>query len=144
MIDSHEISLEEHVRWFTRANQDPSCRWLLYSVGGTPAGVGYITDISSDRRTARWGFYKAPESPAGTGSQLCCETLAFAFSELPLDKIFGDVLLTNEVSISIHRKLGFVIVDGSDDRMHASEADSRLIRFEIERCVWERRNKASS
>lgn len=144
MIDSHEISLEEHVGWFARANKDSSCRWLLYSAGGTPAGVGYITDVSSDKRTARWGFYKAPESPAGTGFQLCYETLAFAFTELPLDKLFGDVLRSNEASIRIHRKLGFVIVNGSEDRKHALEADCRLIRFEIARCVWERRNNASS
>ena len=135
MVDSHVITPSEHLAWFSRVQVDSTCRWLLYSHDERPAGVGYVTDIAAESRTAHWGFYKSPDSPPGTGSRLCAETLDYAFGELPLDEIVGDVLATNAASIRIHRKFGFAMVK-AESGDNGAMSSNRILRFELTRHAW--------
>ncbi|MFC7590106.1 GNAT family N-acetyltransferase [Nonomuraea antimicrobica] len=52
---THEISRDEHTRWWAATLADATRRVLIYDHDGAPAGVVHYTDVLPG--TARWGFY---------------------------------------------------------------------------------------
>lgn len=106
MLTQHEISLEEHSRWFAKATKDPVRHLLVYEQNAVPIGFINIHQIASGG-IANWGFYASPNAPKGTGRQLGHTTLHFAFHEAGLHKLCGQALAYNERSIRFHLSLGF-------------------------------------
>ena len=106
MYTQHEISLEEHARWFTQESQDPDRHLLLFEIDTTPLGFINIQQISSGG-IADWGFYVAPGAPKGTGHALGQATLQYAFAMAGLQKLCSQALAFNERSIRFHLRLGF-------------------------------------
>ena len=106
MLTQHEISLEEHTRWFHRASQDPSRHLLLFENGAVPLGFVHIHQIAPGG-VADWGFYVAPDAPRGTGRQLGRAALHHAFVQAGLHKLCGQALASNERSIRFHLSQGF-------------------------------------
>jgi UDP-4-amino-4,6-dideoxy-N-acetyl-beta-L-altrosamine N-acetyltransferase len=106
MYTQHEISLEEHTRWFERASQDAGRHLLVFENDTVPLGFINIHQIAPGG-VADWGFYVAPDAPKGTGRQLGQAALHYAFSGEGLHKICGQALAYNERSIRFHLNLGF-------------------------------------
>lgn len=106
MYTQHEITLEEHSRWFERATQDRSRHLLIFEKEAVPLGFINIHQIAAGG-IADWGFYAAPAAPKGTGRQLGQAALQYAFKGAGLHKLCGQALGYNEKSIQFHLSLGF-------------------------------------
>jgi len=106
MYTQHEISIDEHARWFARASQDPARHLLVFEIDTTPLGFINIQQIASGG-IADWGFYAAPDAPKGTGHALGQAALRYAFEAAGLHKLCGQALALNERSIRFHLNLGF-------------------------------------
>lgn len=106
MYTQHEISLEEHTRWFARASQDPERHLLVFEIDATSQGFINIHQIASGG-IADWGFYAAPDAPKGAGRALGQAALRYAFKAAGLYKLCGQALAFNERSIRFHLSLGF-------------------------------------
>jgi len=106
MYTQHEISLDEHLRWFERASVDASRHLLIFEREGEALGFISLHEIAAGG-IADWGFYAAPDAPKGTGRQLGEHSLAYAFDHLAMHKVCGQALAFNERSIQFHQKLGF-------------------------------------
>lgn len=106
MYNEHLITLEEHISWFESATQDDNRHLLIFEVSGKPSGFVNINIIKPG--IAHWGFYLAPDSKKGTGSQLGKAALDYAFYSLELNKVCGEALSFNVKSIKFHRRLGFL------------------------------------
>lgn len=106
MYSQHEISPDEHIRWFGKASKDPERHLLIYECDSTPLGFINIHQIAPGG-IADWGFYATPDAPQGTGKLLGQATLQFAFTNIGLHKVCGQALAYNERSIRFHQKLGF-------------------------------------
>lgn len=106
MYTQHEISLEEHTRWFGRVSQDPERHLLVFEIDTTPLGFINIHQIATGG-IADWGFYAAPDAPKGTGHALGQAALRYAFDAVGLHKLCGQALAFNERSIRFHLNLGF-------------------------------------
>ena len=107
MYTNHEISFDEHCSWFERAEHDTKTYLKIYENGGEAFGfinIGLLRSL----QIADWGFYLAPHAPRGSGHILGNEVLKFAFGELQLHKLCGQVLGFNERSIAFHKRLGFL------------------------------------
>lgn len=110
MFTRHVISHEEHCAWFERLQYDPRCRSCLHiDAEGKPDGVVNFTDIDTEQRTAFWGFYVRPKAPVGTGTRILFEALDYAFVDLGLYKLNGEVLDGNPASLQLHKKCGFTV-----------------------------------
>lgn len=107
MYTQHEISLDEHRRWYACANDDPATHLLIFELNAAAVGFVKFVRPSTVSRIADWGFYLAPDSPSGTGRELGRAAMTYAFQELMLHKICGQVLAFNEKSIRFHHRLGF-------------------------------------
>lgn len=106
MYTQHEISMDEHQRWFEWSNQDPRKHLLIYEVAGVPRGFINFTQTGQGG-IAEWGFYISPGTSKGTGRDLGRTALQYAFRELQFHKVCGQALEKNERSIGMHLALGF-------------------------------------
>lgn len=106
MFTQHEITPQEHRQWFERCEGDPRKHLLIYEMDQSATGFASL-DQSVDGGIADWGFYLAPDAPAGSGSGLGRAALTHAFGPLQLHKVCGQALATNERSIRFHQRLGF-------------------------------------
>lgn len=106
MYTQHEITLDEHQRWFERSLPDPKKHLLVFEVNHQPLGFVNFNDMGIGG-IADWGFYAAPDAPKGSGRQLGRAALSHAFIQLKLHKVNGQALAYNERSIQFHQSLGF-------------------------------------
>lgn len=107
MYTQHEISLDEHRKWFERASNDLKRHLLIYEDGMTPLGFISIHEIAQGG-IADWGFYTAPDAPKGTGRALGNAALRYAFIESGLHKLCGEAIAFNKRSVRYHQSLGFM------------------------------------
>jgi UDP-4-amino-4,6-dideoxy-N-acetyl-beta-L-altrosamine N-acetyltransferase len=106
MYTQHEITLDEHRRWFARALPDPKKHLLVFEVNRQPVGFVNFNEAGNGG-IADWGFYAAPDAPKGSGRQLGRAALSHAFIQLKLHKVCGQALAYNQSSIQFHQSLGF-------------------------------------
>lgn len=139
MYTQHEISLEEHIRWFEKASKDPARHLLVFEHGLTPLGFSSLHEIASGG-IAEWGFYAAPDAPMGTGALLGQSVLRYAFTEAGLHKLCGQALAYNERSIQFHQKLGFqqegILRQQHFDGQHYHD----VVCFGLLACEWRPQN----
>lgn len=105
MTESHEITPEEHAAWFDRCTEDANRSLLIIEEHDLP--IGFLQFTSRQPSIAEWGFYAVPDSPPGTGTRLCQRGVAHGFEELGLRRIEATVMVNNERSLALHRRLGF-------------------------------------
>lgn len=106
LFSTHEISADEHRRWFERSCADTGRRLWLYEHEGQCSGFMQLSDVVSGG-VAEWGFYNAPGAPRGSGRAMGWLALEKAFREEQLHKVFGQTLAGNAASIRFHLALGF-------------------------------------
>lgn len=113
-----EIALEDHLAWWERVQQDDSRHLHVFEQDGRPAGVVHY-DVGDDG-TAVWGFYLDLEG-IGEGPELLRawgrvfeEGIAFAFDELGVTSLEGEVLVDNRGVRALHHRHGFQESDPYD------------------------------
>lgn len=106
LFTRHEITPEEHRRWYEAATADPGRHLLVYEEASQPLGFVSFAATRSPS-VADWGFYAAPGAARGTGGRLGTAALAYAFDVLRLHKVCAEVLAGNAASLRFHEKLGF-------------------------------------
>jgi RimJ/RimL family protein N-acetyltransferase len=129
-ITSHEISPAEHAQWWARTRVDPTRRVLIYERDGAGTGVVNFFDLALDGspRSGSWGFFLDSEGLAERGATLPAwievmrEAEAYAFDELGLDELHGEVLEQNTVVRQMNRRFRFV-----EGEANTREADGRTV-----------------
>ena len=113
-INAHEISVDEHAGWWKKASVDPTRRVLIYERGGVTAGVVNFFDLDFEAKTGAWGFFLDAEGLAERGETLPAwievmkDATGYAFDELGLDELHGEVLEHNTVVRQMNRRFRFV------------------------------------
>jgi len=109
MYTDHQISEDEHERWFSGLEGDGRRAYWIIEMDGEPVGLANFYDI--DRRNSRsaWAYYLAEPSVRGRGIGGYVEILMIdrAFGEFGLQKLWCEVLDTNRGVIRMHQKFGF-------------------------------------
>lgn len=115
-VNAHEISADEHAGWWAKASVDPTRRVLIYEREGVTAGVVNFFDLELDAepRIGAWGFFLDAEGLAERGESLPAwievmkDATGYAFDELGLDELHGEVLEHNAVVRQMNRRFRFV------------------------------------
>lgn len=108
---THEITPDEHSRWWRATRVDGTRRVLVYQHAGAPAGVVTYTGIAGG--AAYWGYYLDLDGlerhgellPAWVGLERAA--IEHAFGPLGLSLLRGEVLAGNEPVLRLHRRFGF-------------------------------------
>lgn len=136
MYSQHEISLDEHRRWFEQSALNPARHLLVFELDGAPVGFVNFNRLNS-YVVADWGFYVAPDAPKGSGRLLGRAALNHAFNELALHKVCGQALAYNERSINFHRRLGFQQEGILRDQHFDGEHYHYVVCFGLLRHEWQ-------
>lgn len=111
-LQQHVIGLEEHRAWWQRVQGDPSRRVLVFEVDGDARGIVSFFDLDGDHGS--WGFFLDHDRAAADGTafllwtRVMREAVAYAFDELGLAVLTGEVLAHNEAVRVMNRRFGFV------------------------------------
>jgi UDP-4-amino-4,6-dideoxy-N-acetyl-beta-L-altrosamine N-acetyltransferase len=108
MLTQHEISAEEHSKWFHALKQDSQRHVVLVHEQQQPLGLAHFTPVNP-HGVVDWGFYLTPQAPQGSGSKLARKALEFAFKQQGWHKVCGQVISINAASRRFHLKLGFTL-----------------------------------
>jgi RimJ/RimL family protein N-acetyltransferase len=138
-ITSHEITPAEHAAWWARASVDPTRRVLIYERDGAGAGVVNFFDLELDGspRVGSWGFFLDSEGLAESGATLPAwieimkDADAYAFDELGLDELRGEVLEHNAVVRQMNRRFRFV--EGEPETREAGDRTIVVLPISLRR-----------
>lgn len=139
MFTQHEITLDEHIRWFNKVSKDPDKHLLIFEKDGVSQGFVNINELGG--QVADWGFYTAPDSPKGTGFQLGQAALSYAFDILELHKVCGQALEFNERSVRFHLRIGFQQEGRLREHYYDGHEYHAVICFGLLRHEWQRNNE---
>ncbi|TDD27245.1 GNAT family N-acetyltransferase [Kribbella turkmenica] len=143
-VTSHEISADEHAAWWTKASADPARRVLIYERGGTTAGVVNFFDIEGS--TAAWGFFLDADGLAARGETLPAwievmrDATSYAFDDLGLDLLTGEVLEHNTVVRQMNRRFRFT--EGTPQTRYADGREITVIPISLRK--QDRRHQRTS
>jgi UDP-4-amino-4,6-dideoxy-N-acetyl-beta-L-altrosamine N-acetyltransferase len=109
MYNETYITSEQQAKWFERISNDDSCIYWIIEYEGKKLGLASITGIDKTLSSCYWGFYLGDLSVRGRGlgSKIEFNVLEYVFNELKLNKLRGEVLVTNDKVIKIHERFGF-------------------------------------
>ncbi|MEV6266386.1 GNAT family N-acetyltransferase [Kribbella sp. NPDC051936] len=132
-ITAHEITADEHAAWWAKASADPSRRVLIYIRDGATAGVVNFFDL--DGPSGAWGFFLDADGLAERGETLPAwievmrEATAYAFDDLGLEVLTGEVLEHNTVVRQMNRRFRFV--EGTPETRYADGREIRVIPISL-------------
>ncbi|OXB96815.1 MULTISPECIES: UDP-4-amino-4,6-dideoxy-N-acetyl-beta-L-altrosamine N-acetyltransferase [Bacillus] len=109
MYEDHEITIDEHLKWYKKLEMDDTkiARLLIYKE--KPIGFVNFTKIDEMNRTCYWGFYIGDkQSVRRAGTVLGLLALDFIFEAKGIQKVYAEILELNRISLNFHQKLGFV------------------------------------
>jgi UDP-4-amino-4,6-dideoxy-N-acetyl-beta-L-altrosamine N-acetyltransferase len=135
MFTHHEISREEHLKWYASASQDTRRQLLIVQEADTAIGYVQFNHVTSGG-ISDWGFYKCPDAPKGSGNKLGQMALTHAFSTLQLHKVCGQAIETNEASVAFHRHLGFQQEGILRDQHHDNGQYHSVVCFGLLASEW--------
>jgi UDP-4-amino-4,6-dideoxy-N-acetyl-beta-L-altrosamine N-acetyltransferase len=137
MLRRHEILPGEHKEWFLHARKDETDRQLIVEELGEPIGFVRFKGVMRDG-IVEWGFYLRPNSPKGSGKKLGITALNYAFNQLKIYKVFGQVLESNAKSLKFHASMGFVREGVLRDQYYINGEYISMICFGLIVNEWER------
>ena len=109
MYSDHKIGQAEHDRWFDGMAGDARRRYWVIEVDGEPVGLANLADIDTRNRRCAWAYYLASPSVRGlgVGSYIEFWMIEYVFGALGFDKLWCEVLLSNESVWKLHERYGF-------------------------------------
>lgn len=109
MYSDHQISAEEHNRWFNGIAGDSRRRFWVIEAEDAPVGLTNLADIDTIQGRATIARYIADPTVRGRGVGGFAEfkVLDHAFFRLGLRKLWSEVLETNTVAWRLHMAHGF-------------------------------------
>jgi UDP-4-amino-4,6-dideoxy-N-acetyl-beta-L-altrosamine N-acetyltransferase len=135
MFSRDAIGMDEHARWFARAQRNLLTHLLIFELDG--AALGYVNlNAEAGDGSVDWGFYAAPGAPRGTGRLLGQAALDYAFSHAEIEKVCGRVLVFNERSLRMHEALGFRREAVLPRHHFDGESHHDVICFGLPRSEW--------
>lgn len=108
MYNDQIITEKQHHQWFKNVSSSKTERYFIFSIDHTDTGFVSFKDVDHHHHHCHWGFYIGEvQSPKGSGSVMGFLALEWAFQQLEVEKVYGEVLSNNEKSLSYHQSLGF-------------------------------------
>ncbi len=107
------ISPEDHAKYWESLRDNETRKVFMYERGGVPAGVVTFFDIDAQKKSAMWGFYLDNDGLTARGEMLPAfmdiqrKAVKFAFGELGLDELNGEVMDSNAAVRRMNKRNGF-------------------------------------
>ena len=135
-FSNEPITLKSHKEWYKGVEDDPTQSFFMVEAvkAADPVGTIGLTDVGNGK--GEYGrFLIAPEyRGSGFGRAAMGALLDYAFNELELTYVYGDIYAWNAQAISLDESLGFQ----REWIAYRDRDDCDKVRMSITREVWQR------
>jgi len=109
MYTDHQVTEEEHERWFQNARKDPQRKYWIIMYERQPIGLVNLYDIDEKNHRCFWAFYILSQNARGkgVGSFVEYQIMKYVFDDLGYNKLCCEVLSFNQPVIHMHKSFGF-------------------------------------
>ena len=142
MLRDTLISQEEHHRWFGQILHDTDIAvFRIMEHEGVARGLASLTRIDTERLSAEWGGYLAPEvrRGSGLGKALMYLSVTAGFHQLELNQILVEVIVGNGAAIGLYESIGFVRGETIFNRAEHKNGPVDVIAMSLTRDDWNAR-----
>ncbi len=125
-INQHVITPEENRTFWEKVRNDPARRVLVFEYDGRPLGIVNFFDITPG--SAMWGFFLDHDTVTAEGTALMAwmqvmkEATAYAFDDLGVDVLRGEVFPENEAVRTMNRRFRFT--EGEPETRQAADGST--------------------
>ena len=129
-----EISPEQHDAYWESLRDNETRKVFMYEKGGVPAGVVTFFDIDPGAKSAMWGFYLDNDGLTERGELLPAfidiqrRAVRFAFGELGLDELNGEVIDANAAVRRMNKSNGLEEIDADERDIDGETVTVHTIR----------------
>jgi UDP-4-amino-4,6-dideoxy-N-acetyl-beta-L-altrosamine N-acetyltransferase len=139
MLRDTLISQEEHHRWFGQILHDTDIAvFRIMEHEGVACGLVSLTRMDTEKLSAEWGGYLAPEvrRGSGLGKALMYLSLSVAFNESELDRVLVEVIVGNDTAIGLYESIGFTRGETIVNRAEHKNGPVDVIAMSLTRKNW--------
>jgi UDP-4-amino-4,6-dideoxy-N-acetyl-beta-L-altrosamine N-acetyltransferase len=142
MYNDQPIPYKQHCQWFEDILNQQAAFYRLFGYQDKPLGLISFKNFNSQNQTCYWGFYIG-ESTAqkGTGTIMGYLAIDYAFEQLNIRKLIGEVLSFNPKSERFHQRLGFNREGLFIKELNRNGEYIDIIRFALFQDEWEKHKK---
>ena len=144
MYTDHVISADEHARWFDGVAGDDTRRYWIIELDGRPVGLANLYDIDPANLRCAWAYYLADPATRGLGVGSYVEywMLEYVFEGLKFEKLWCEVLASNEPVWKLHETFGFTIEAHFRGHVIKGEARQDVLGLGMLAADWRARRPA--
>ncbi|MFD2671970.1 UDP-4-amino-4,6-dideoxy-N-acetyl-beta-L-altrosamine N-acetyltransferase [Marinicrinis sediminis] len=102
MFTDVPFDMEKHTAWFNRVEQDSTHKYWLISIQNELIGVVSLNHIDWHHRRCSWAYYIGEAKHRLIGGMLAPYVYNYAFHQLQMKKVMGEVMEGNENVRKIH------------------------------------------
>ena len=125
---------EEQLYWLESVNANANCLPLIYTKENVDTGFYYIRDIDWISRHHCFSYYLFKEHRGKKLSKgFLSDGINYSFNTLNMNKIYGEVLTNNHVSVNVIKSLGFQILCEKKNHCYKNDEYHNVLYFELEK-----------
>lgn len=137
MYTDIEYNLESQTKWLEAIHQDVNGRYFLMEYKNELIGFISITNIDWKNKRGYWNFYIGEAKYAMLAGFLGPYMYNYAFSQLGLEKLMGEVMDINEGVRKLHLKQGARAVGTYEHHILKNGVWHDVYVFEMKKERWE-------
>ena len=130
-----DITREEHLNFYRKKCETGIVFHFVVIDKSTDEiiGVVYLQRYEEDKKAMESGLFFSEKLPKGKGYATEAYRLLadFAFNDLPLERLFAEVISHNKASLRIHEKLGYRIIGSNTVSIIPTGEEVEAIRLEL-------------
>ncbi len=136
MYTDIENNMEEQKKWFQSIQNDSnSCYWILV-YKNQPIGLVSLTNINLRDKRAYWNFYIGEQEYSMLGGFIGPYMYNYAFENLGMNKLMGEVMEENGGIRKIHLKQGAREVGYLTEHIYKYGKYHNVYIFEMTKKMW--------
>jgi len=138
---NHVIGEAEHNAWFDAMLVDASKVYWKIVVDGIAVGAIFLTSISDQGSTCKWGMYLADVDVRGKGvaQAACALSIRYAFTDLGMKVVKCEAFAQNEDAIGLYESVGYVQTGVQAEAVKRGDEMLSVVTLELTRDSWNAR-----
>ena len=135
---NHVIGEAEHNAWFDAMLVDASKVYWKIVVDGIAVGAIFLTSISDQGSTCKWGMYLADVDVRGKGvaQAACALSFRYAFSDLGMKVVKCEAFAQNEDAIGLYESVGYERTGVQAGAVKRGDEMLSVVTLELTRESW--------
>ena len=138
MYTNKIISREDQKKWFEKISNNSSEKYWIIEIDNIKIGLISLNNIDVFNYKCSWAYYIADLSFRGRGiaKTLECNIYDYCFFELGLNKVYCEVIESNNNVIEIHKKFGCEIEANYKDHFFKDNEFQNAVSLAITKAKW--------